>query len=120
MRGSLLGRGSRGVRKSLQKLRALLARKLATERAWELKEILWYLWHYRSVVWAEAFWTTGASATWSRTEAANRVARMLHMRNLLRNWFWAKGEISSGTVEGLNGKIRLATKRSYGLRTTKP
>jgi hypothetical protein len=36
---------------------------------------------------------------------------------LLLNWFRAKGEISSGTVEGLNNKIRMVTRRSYGFRT---
>ncbi len=34
------------------------------------------------------------------------------------NWFKAKGEISSGAVEGLeNSKIRVVTRRSYGFRT---
>jgi len=28
---------------------------------------------------------------------------------LLMNWFRAKGEISSGAVEGLNNKIRVVT-----------
>jgi hypothetical protein len=36
---------------------------------------------------------------------------------LLLNWFRAKGEISSGAVEGLNNKIRVVTRRSYGFRT---
>ena len=33
------------------------------------------------------------------------------------NWFRAKGEISNGAVEGLNNKIRVVTRRSYGFRT---
>jgi len=36
---------------------------------------------------------------------------------LLINWFRAKGEVSSGAVEGLNNKIRVVTRRSYGFRT---
>jgi len=36
---------------------------------------------------------------------------------LLLNWFKAKGEISSGAVEGLNNKIRVVTRRAYGFRT---
>jgi Transposase len=36
---------------------------------------------------------------------------------LLLNWFRAKGEISAGAVEGLNNKIRVVTRRSYGFRT---
>ena len=47
-----------------------------------------------------------------------KVARMLRTHEeLLLNWFQAKGEISSGAVEGLNNKIRVVTRRSYGFRT---
>ncbi len=35
---------------------------------------------------------------------------------LLLNWFWAKGEISSSPVEGLNNKIRVVTRRSHDFR----
>ena len=49
-----------------------------------------------------------------------KVARMLRThQDLLFNWFKAKGEISSGAVEGLNNKIRVVTRRSYGFRTYK-
>ena len=54
----------------------------------------------------------------SRLEPMKRVARMLRAHEeLLLNWFRAKGEISSGVVEGLNNKIRVVTRRSYGFRT---
>jgi transposase len=47
-----------------------------------------------------------------------KVARMLRAHEeLLLNWFRAKAEISSGAVEGLNNKIRVVTRRSYGFRT---
>jgi transposase len=47
-----------------------------------------------------------------------KVARMLRVHEeLILNWFRAKGEISAGTVEGLNNKIRVMTRRSYGFRT---
>ena len=45
------------------------------------------------------------------------VACCAPMKRLLLNWFRAKGEISSGAVEGLNNKIRVVTRRSYGFRT---
>ena len=49
-----------------------------------------------------------------------KVARMLRShQDLLLNWFKAKGEISSGAVEGLNNKIRVVTRRAYGFRTYK-
>ena len=54
----------------------------------------------------------------SRLEPMKRIARMLRAHEeLLLNWFRARGEISSGAVEGLNNKIRVVTRRSYGFRT---
>ena len=38
-----------------QKLEALLASKLTTARAWELKETFSHIWSYKSVIWAGAF-----------------------------------------------------------------
>src|ERR1043166_1188476 len=38
-------------------------------------------------------------------------------QELSLNWFRAKGEISSGAVEGLNNKCRVVTRRSNGFRT---
>ena len=77
------------------------------------------LWHYKSVLWAGAFldyWTERAMR--SRLEPMKKVARMLRAHEeLLLNWFRAKGEISAGAVEGLNNKIRVVTRRSYGFRT---
>ena len=119
MRWQLLKRGSRVRGKARKRLNALLASKLATARAWNLKDCFEYLWHYRSVIWAGAFldyWCTRAMR--SRLEPMQKVARMLRTHEeLLLNWFRAKGEISSGTVEGLNNKIRVVTRRSYGFRT---
>jgi hypothetical protein len=45
-----------------------------------------------------------------------RLAALRTHDELLLNWFLAKGEISSGAVEGLNNKIRVVTRRSYGFR----
>jgi hypothetical protein len=44
-----------GARPGPTKLNALLASKLATGRAWELKETFTYFWHYKSVFWAGGF-----------------------------------------------------------------
>src|SRR3989441_370000 len=48
-------------------------------------------------------------------QAVDQVLRA--HQDLILNWFRAKGEISSGAVEGLNNKIRVVTRRSYGFRT---
>jgi transposase len=121
MRWSLLRKRSRVRGHARQKLNALLASKLATARAWELKEVFQHFWKYNSTLWASAFldyWCQRAMR--SRLEPIKRVARMLRAHeHLLMNWFRAKGEISNGAVEGLNNKIRVVTRRSFGFRTYK-
>jgi transposase len=119
MRWQLLRRGNRVRGRAKQRLWGLLRTKLATGRAWMLKETFQDFWRYRSLTWASAFlevWSTRALR--SRIEPMKKVARMLRThQELLLNWFRAKGEISSGAVEGLNNKIRVVTRRSYGFRT---
>ena len=119
MRWKLLRRGSRVRGKARCQLNALVASKLATARAWILKETFDHFWSYKSLTWARYFldyWTWRALR--SRIEPMKKVARMLRShQELLLNWFKAKGEISSGAVEGLNNKIRVVTRRSYGFRT---
>ncbi len=119
LRWPLLRRGSRVRGRARQKLHALLRSKLATARAWELKETFAHFWSYKSLLWAQAFldyWCWRAMR--SRLEPMKKVARMLRAhQELILNWFRAKGEISTGAVEGLNNKIRVVTRRSYGLRT---
>jgi len=119
LRWKLLRRGGRVRGRAKQRLWGLVVAKLATGRAWVLKEAFQYFWRYRSVIWAGAFldvWC--ARALRSRIEPMKKVARMLRTHEeLLLNWFRAKGEISAGAVEGLNNKIRVVTRRSYGFRT---
>jgi transposase len=119
MRWKLLRRGSRVRGKARQKLEALLASKLVTARAYLLKESFEHFWRYRSVWWAGGFLDVWCQRVMrSRIEPLKKVARMLQRHDeLILNWFRAKGEISSGVVEGLNNKIRVVTRRSYGFRT---
>lgn len=121
MRWKLLRKGSRVRGKARIKLYGLLKSKMATGRAWELKECFDYFWHYKSIPWAGGFltyWTERVMR--SRLEPMKKVARMLRRHEeLLLNWFKARGELSSGAVEGLNNKIRVVTRRSYGFRTYK-
>src|SRR2546421_3695021 len=119
MRWKLLRRGSRVRGRAKQRLCGLLRANLATGRAWMLKETFQDFWGYRSLSWARAFlsvWTERALR--SRLEPMKKVARMLRSHEeLILNWFRAKGEISAAAVEGLNNKIRVVTRRSYGFRT---
>src|SRR5713226_3089535 len=118
LRWKLLRRGSRVRGRAKPRLCGLLHTKLATGRAWMLKETFQDFWRYRSLTWASAFldvWCCRALR--SRIEPMKKVARMLRThQELLLNWFRAKGEVSTGAVEGLNNKIRVVTRRSYGFR----
>ena len=121
MRWPLLRKGSRVRGKARQKLQALVTSKLATARAWQLKEAFGHFWKYRSVLWASGFldvWCERAMR--SRLEPMQKMARMLRAHEeLLMNWFHARGELSSAAVEGPNDKCRVVTRRSYGFRTYK-
>jgi transposase len=47
-----------------------------------------------------------------------KVANTLrNHRELILNWFRAKGALSSAVVEGFNNKVKLTTRKSYGFRT---
>ena len=119
MRWKLLRRHRRLRGRARVQLGRLLATKLVTARAWALKEYFEHFWTYKSVRGAASFlefWTWRALR--SRIEPLQKVARMLRSHEgLILNWFRAKGELSSAAVEGLNNKIRVVTRRSYGFRT---
>jgi transposase len=121
MRWKLLRKGSTVRGQAKLKLEGLLASKLATGRAWDLKEAFQHFWTYRSPVWAGSFldyWTQRAMR--SRLEPLKKVARMLRSHEaLILNWFKARGEVATGATEGLNNKIRVVTRRAYGFRTYK-
>jgi transposase len=54
----------------------------------------------------------------NRLEPMKKVARMPRShKELVFNWFKAKGEVSSAATEGLNNKIRVVARRIYGFRT---
>jgi transposase len=97
----------------------LLRSNLRSVRAYLLKEDLQRFWSYVSPYWAGVFldrWCTRILR--SRIEPMKKVARMLRShRELILNWFRARGQLSAGAVEGLNGKVRVITKRAYGFRT---
>jgi transposase len=49
-----------------------------------------------------------------------KVARMLrNHKPLILNWFKAKGQLSSGAVEGMNLKAKLTMRKAYGFKTLK-
>ena len=101
------------------KLRDLLRYNLKSMRAYLLKEEFQILWTYTSVAWASKFidsWTTKVMR--SKIEPLKKEARTIRKHKpLILNWFRAKKQYSSGVVEGLNNKVKLTMRKSYGFRT---
>jgi transposase len=101
------------------RLRDLLKYNLQTVRAYLLKEQFQHFWTYSSPTWAGKFldeWTTLVMR--SRLEPMKKFARTLrNHRELLLNYFRAKKQFSSGVVEGLNNKVKVTMRKSYGFRT---
>jgi transposase len=118
-RWCLLKRPENLTNKQTVKLSELLKYNLRTVRAYLLREEFQRLWEYTSAWWAGKFldeWT--ARAMRSRLEPMKKIARSIRThRPLILNWFRARGQVSSGAVEGLNNKVKLVTRRSYGFRT---
>ena len=101
------------------KLPESLKYNLRAVRASLPREDFQRFWEYSRPSWAGKFldeWTRRVMR--SRLEPMKKVARTLRAhRPLILNWFRAKGEVSSGAVEGLNNKVKLVTRKSYGFRT---
>lgn len=103
------------------KLADLVQYNLRSVRAYLLKEDFQFFWGYVSAYYAGRFldvWCTRVMR--SKIEPMKKVAKtMRNHRTLLMNWFKAKGEMSSGAVEGFNNKAKLTMRKSYGFRTFK-
>jgi transposase len=107
--------------KQTVKLSEILKYNLRTVRAYLLREEFQRLWEYKSAWWAGKFldeWTGRVMR--SRLEPMKKIARSVRKhRPLILNWFRAQGQVSAGAVEGLNNKVKLVTRKSYGFRTAK-
>ena len=107
-RWCLLKRRENHTENQRVKLSELMKYNLRTMRAYLLKEDFQQFWTYRSPAWAGKFldtWCTGAMR--SQLKPMKEMAGTLRRhRELLLNWFRAKGEISSASVEGMNTKAK--------------
>lgn len=93
----------------------------ASVKAYFLKEAFRHFWSYTTWRWAEWFLDKWCDeVTDSGLEPLCGFVNTLNKhRHLIENWFKAKKAYSSGIVEGLNRKINLVTRKSYGFRTEK-
>jgi transposase len=101
------------------KLDDVLQYRLKSVRAYQLKESFQLFWDYESPYWAQWYlekWC--ARAMRSRLEPIKDFVRTIRAHQpLIMNWFKAKKQFSSGIVEGMNRKVNLVTRRSFGFRS---
>jgi transposase len=118
-RWCLLKRPENLTDKQTVKLAELLTYNLRSVRAHLLREDFQQFWEYVSPAWAGKFLDEWCTRTMrSQLKPMKKVACTLrNHRELILNWFHAKGALSSGTVEGFNNKVKLSTRKSYGFRT---
>jgi transposase len=92
---------------------------LKTARAWALKDAFAHFWTYNHPRYAKVFldtWITRALR--SRLPPLRKFAKTLRSHEpLIMNWFTFKKAFSSAAVEGLNNKVRVITRRSYGFKS---
>jgi len=106
------------TREGKQSLKLLLQANKRLNTAYILRESFSQLWDYKSEAWARRFFDAWkAQLRWQRLEPYEKFADMIE-----RHWdgiaAYCKPEnkIALGFVEGLNNKIRVIQRRSYGLR----
>lgn len=118
-RWCLLKRPENRTEKQTVKLSELLKYNLKSVRAHLLREDFQRFWEYTSPAWAAKFLDQWCYRTMrSQLEPMKKMARTLrNHRELILNWFRAKGALSSGAVEGFNNKVKLTTRKAYGFRT---
>ena len=118
-RWCLLKRPENLTVKQKLKLRDLVRYNLQSVRAYLLKEDFQQLWNYESTAWAAKFldqWCRQVMR--SKIEPMKKVAKTIRAhRELILNYFRARKEFSSGVVEGLNNKVKVTMRKSYGFRT---
>lgn len=118
-RWCLLKRSENLTEKQTVKLAELLQYNLQSVRSYLLREDFQRFWEYVSPHWAGKFLDEWCTRTLrSRIEPMKKVVYSLREhRDLILNWFRARGAVSAGAVEGLNNKCKLTIRKAYGFRT---
>jgi len=115
---TLLSRRENLTTTGRRSLKTLLNANKRLNTAYVLKEAFGQLWDYQTEGWARRFFENWRdSLKWQRLKPYEKFARMID-----RHWdgiaAYCKPEnkVALGFVEGLNNKIRVIQRRSYGLR----
>jgi transposase len=121
LRWALLKNRSNWTPSERRRMGALEHSGLAAIRAFWLVAAFEHFWGYVSPTWAGKFldaWCRRVRR--SRLKPLKRVAASLaEHREVLLNYFRARKAISGGVIEGLNNKVKVTFRKSYGFRTDK-
>jgi transposase len=101
------------------RLNELMKLNLSSIKGYLMREDFQQFWEYEDPAAAEKFLDNWVTRTLqSNIEPMKKVAKMLrNHKELIMNWFKAKGKLSSGAVEGLNLKAKLTIRKAYGFKT---
>ena len=99
-------------------LKTLLAANKRLNTAYLLKESFGQLWDYERERWARRFFDNWkASLKWQRIDPYEKFATMVESHwDGIASYCKPENKVPLGFVEGLNNKIRVIQRRSYGLR----
>jgi transposase len=99
-------------------LRLLLKANKRLNTAYMLKETFGQLWDYQTEGWARRFFENWRdSLKWQRLKPYKKFADMIESHwDGIAAYCKPENKIALGFVEGLNNKIRVIQRRSYGLR----
>lgn len=121
LRWALLKNRKNWTGKERRRRRDLASSGLAPIRAYWLVAALDHFWDYISPTWAGKLldgWCQRVRR--SRLKPLKKVAAAFaEHRDVLLNYFRAQKAISGGVIEGLNNKVKLTFRKSYGFRTDK-
>jgi transposase len=99
-------------------LKTLLAANKRLNTAYLLKESFGQLWDYEREAWARHFfenWRSGLK--WQRLKPYEKFAAMIERHwDGIAAYCRPENKVSLGFVEGLNNKIRVIQRRTYGLK----
>ncbi len=117
----LLKRPKNLTEKQTVRMEELLKLNLYLIKGHLLREDFQRFWEYQRYDFSAKFLDNwGARTLQADLEPMKKVANMLrNHKPLILNWFKAKGQLSSGAVEGLNLKAKLTMRKAYGFRMLK-
>ncbi len=115
---TLLSRKKNLTLEGRRALKKLFSANKRLNTAYLLKESFGQLWEYQTEGWARRFFENWrASLKWQRLKPYEAFAEMIERHwDGIAAYSKAENKVSLGFVEGLNNKIRVIQRRSYGLR----